>query len=116
MQLIKICHSIVRVWLVGLSIFLSFLSVGVWAEASPAIKVNLASTTAWTFRPEGEARARTLSVPAGGWRLNGFPGVTAGMYERRIVVPKLPGAAGQVTYLAFEAVNWEAVVSVGPDA
>jgi hypothetical protein len=47
--------------------------------------------------------------------LNGFPAATAGVYERPISVPKLPGGGPQVTQLAFEAVNWEAIVSVGPD-
>jgi len=87
------------------------------AGARPAIEVDLASTTAWTFRPDGAgAQAKTLPVPAGGWRLNGFPDATAGTYERRISIPKLPGGEPQVTEIAFEAVNWEATVYVGPDA
>src|SRR5690349_6728508 len=87
------------------------------AAAKPALEVDLASTTAWTFRPDGpNAEAKPLAVPAGGWRLNGFPDATAGTYERTISVPKLPGGAAQVTRIAFEAVNWEATVSAGPDA
>lgn len=85
--------------------------------AAPAAQVDLASKTAWTFQPDGEnTQAKTLPVPAGGWRLNGFPEATAGTYERRIQIPKLPGGGPQVTEIAFEAVNWEATVSVGPDA
>src|SRR5216684_8186307 len=85
------------------------------AGAKPALEVNLASTTAWTFQPKGEeSQAKTLPVPAGGWRLNGFPKATAGTYERRIEIPRLPGGGPQATLVEFEAVNWEATVSVGP--
>ncbi len=86
------------------------------ALCQEAIQVNLASQTAWTFRGDTEpAPAKSIPVPAGGWRLNGFPDETSGTYERNITVPKLAGSAPQVTLLSFEAVNWEAVVSVGPD-
>lgn len=96
------------VWIAFLLV-LSASSVGAQTDER-----DLASETAWTFRPmDGEARR--LRVPAGGWRLNGFPKATAGTYERRITIPKLAGSGGQVTQLAFEAVNWEAVVSIGPD-
>ena len=62
------------------------------AEAKPAVEVNLASTTAWTFRPQGEeGQGKSLPVPAGRWPLNGFSTVTAPTYERRIEVPRLAG-------------------------
>jgi hypothetical protein len=105
----------------GLSAMAALITIwgtafGPGAAAEPAVEVNLASRTAWTFQPEEpNAQAKTLAVPAGGWRLNGFPTATAGTYERRIQIPKLPGGGPQITFVAFEAVNWEAVVSVGPD-
>ena len=111
------------------------------ALAKPTIEVDLASkignsaaktgvssgatdslNTEWTFQPDTPgAQPKALTVPAGGWRLNGFPDADAGTYERRITIPRLPeavakSAGGQTTLLAFEAVNWEAIVSVGPDA
>src|SRR5689334_8981812 len=102
-------------WIYG-AIALWILTIG-QATAKPAIEVNLASTTAWTFRPEGaKESAKTIPVPAGGWRRNGFPNATSGTYERTIAVPRLPSGSPQVTLLAFEAVNWEATVSVGLDA
>ncbi len=85
-------------------------------SADPQIEVDLASSTAWTFKPDGSSgTAKNLPVPAGGWRLNGFPDDTAGTYERRVAIPTLNGKSPQVTVLDFEAVNWEATVSVGND-
>lgn len=96
------------------SLLIVCLLCAVPAPAAPAIEADLASRTAWTFRPDGGV-AKPLAVPAGGWRLNGFPDAVAGTYERRIAIPKLPGGQPQYTELAFEAVNWEAVVLAGPD-
>ena len=88
----------------------------VGALAEPATEVDLASHNAWSFKPDGDSTtAKIIPVPAGGWRLNGFPEVTAGTYERRVLIPTLKGTLQQVTVLDFEAVNWEAVVSIGPD-
>src|SRR5690348_16032955 len=102
---------ILRVLLFALCVFAAAA-----AHAGAPIQIDLASHSAWTFQPDGVAKAMPLAVPAGGWRLNGFPQATSGTYERHIRVPKLPGGGEQTTLLAFEAVNWEAVVSVGPDA
>src|SRR5579871_516810 len=101
-------------WILG-AMALWIAAIGL-AGAKPVLEMDLASTTAWTFRPDGTKEKRVLPVPAGGWRLNGFPSATAGIYERKITVPRLPSGGAQVTLLAFEAVNWEAVVSVGPDS
>src|SRR5438309_1031333 len=79
------------------AILLSVFAVA--AEAKPAVEVNLASPTAWSFKAAGSSEApKSLAVPAGGWRLNGFPTATAGTYERRITVPKLPGGGPQAAF------------------
>jgi hypothetical protein len=92
---------------------LLLLSVAVAARAD--VTLNLDSRGAWTFRPaNGEARPITLAP--GGWRLNGFPKASAGVYERAVTIPTLLGARQQTTLLHFEGVNWEATVSAGPDA
>jgi Glycosyl hydrolases family 2, TIM barrel domain len=99
--------------------FMGLLLFDLRAEAAPVstTDVDLASRAAWTFQPDGDNIApKTLPVPYGGWRLNGFPSVTSGTYRRVVSIPKLPGGGEQATLLAFEAVNWEAVVSVGPNA
>lgn len=87
------------------------------AAAAPALQIDLSSRTGWTFHPglSTGAHATVMRVPFGGWTLNGFPAATAGVYERRITVPRL-GAGAQATTIAFDEVNWEAVVSIGPDA
>ena len=104
-------------------ILMGLLLPGIVAQAAPvsAADVDLASRTAWTFQPDGDnSPPKTLPVPYGGWRLNGFPNATSGTYRRTLLIPNRassgePGGEEQATILAFEAVNWEAVVSVGPD-
>ena len=115
-------HSINLLRLFALAAILYCSTVGICLArpalglAPSATEVNLASATAWTFKPDGSTTpAKTISVPAGGWRLNGFPDDTAGTYERRVEIPVIKGQSSQVTVLDFEAVNWEAIVSVGSD-
>lgn len=96
-------------------------SVSTQGAVTPTTELyqDLASETAWTFQSDlKDALPFPVPVPKGGWRLNGYPDVTSGTYRRKITIPVLPGsgATGQVTEVAFEAVNWEAVISIGPDA
>ena len=104
-----------RYWIFG--VFALWMIAVMQAGARPVVEVNLASATAWTFQPDGgKEKAKILSVPSGGWRLNGFPNATAGTYIRKVTIPHLPSGGSQVTLLEFEAVNWEATVFVGPDS
>ena len=83
------------------------------AADSATVRQDLSSAAgiAWEFRPEGGAWAK-IAVPAGGWRAQGLT-CDAGTYRAMIPVPA--SAAGKVIRVAFDAVNFGADISAGPD-
>ena len=75
--------------------------------------LSSAAGVAWEFKPEGGGAWAKIAVPAGGWRAQGLT-CDAGTYRATIPIPR--SASGRVVRLAFDAVNFGAAVSAGPDA
>ena len=73
--------------------------------------LSSAAGIGWQFQPEG-GEWKAIAVPAGGWRAQGYL-CDAGTYRATIPVPQ--NARGRQILIAFDAVNFGADVSVGPD-
>lgn len=97
---------------------LAFASFASALDALPAIgdqSVDLSSAAGqtWIFQPEKTTDWKTIQVPAGGWRTQGYT-CDSGIYRITIALPKID-AASRVK-LEFDAVNFGARVLAGPDA
>ena len=73
--------------------------------------LSSAAGVTWEFQPEGGAWAK-IAVPAGGWRAQGLT-CDAGTYRATVPIPL--AAQGHLVRIAFDAVNFGADVSAGPD-
>jgi len=71
-----------------------------------------AAGVVWEFKPEG-GDWHSIQVPAGGWRAQGYT-CDAGTYRTWITMPQF--YQGQRVQLAFDAINFGADISAGPDA
>ena len=71
-----------------------------------------AAGTVWEFKPE-RGDWHPIQVPAGGWRAQGYT-CDAGTYRTWITIPE--EAKGLRVQLAFDAINFGADISAGPNA
>ena len=71
-----------------------------------------AAGVVWEFKPEG-GDWQPIQVPAGGWRAQGYT-CDAGTYRTWITMPQF--YQGQRVQLAFDAINFGADISAGPNA
>ena len=90
-----------------------------WPCATAQVRADVASITdlssaagaAWEFKPEG-GDWKTIQVPAGGWRAQGYT-CDAGTYRTTLTVPAYP--KGDHVLLTFDAINFGAKIFAGMD-
>ena len=74
--------------------------------------LSSASGHVWEFQPESNSTWDRILVPGGGWRMQGRF-CDAGTYRTQIAIP--PEALGRSVLLTFDAVNFGAEITAGPD-
>jgi hypothetical protein len=83
-----------------------------WSPETLSLDQSTATGCQWEFKPEG-GDWKTISVPAGGWRAQGYQ-CDAGTYRTWIAIPE--NVQGRRVRLNFDAINFGADIFAGPDA